>query len=101
MNTHCLKKIRNPGEKIIYERDYATNGAVYIGGIYYLVRANEDLKWRKDEKGYNILSLKDISDQLDARLITVFEELPLEGHVYQYGNYGAEWWEIGELAGYA
>lgn len=86
--------------KAICESDPTTSAAVYIGGLFYLERANDKLKWRDDD-GRKILTLEEIAEQLNARLITVFVESPFEGVIYQFGNYGDSWWQIGETCGYA
>ena len=86
--------------KVICESDPTTSAAVYIGGLFYLERANDKLKWRYDD-GRKILTLGEIAEQLNARLITVFVESALEGVIYQFGNYGDSWWQIGETCGYA
>ena len=86
--------------KVICESDPTTNTSVYIGGLFYLERANDKLKWRDDD-GRKILTLKEVAEQLNARLITVFVESSFEGVIYQFGNYGDSWWQIGETCGYA
>lgn len=85
---------------ILCENDETTNTSVYIGSLFYLERANDRLKWR-DEDGQKILTLKEVAEQLHARLITVFVDAPYKGMIYQYGNYGDSWWQIGETCGYA
>ena len=85
---------------ILCENDSTTNTSVYIGGLFYLERANDRLKWR-EEDGQKILTLKEVAEQLNARLITVFVESSYEGVIYQFGNYGVSWWQIGETCGYA
>ena len=93
-------------DTVVCER-YGTNGVyVYIGGLGYLERANERLRWREvksaiGEGVYRELTLGEISDQLKARMITVFVEEPLSGVIYQYGNHGEKWEKIGETVGYA
>lgn len=103
-----MKKIEHPEDVILCEFDGIESTTVYIGGFMYLERVNDKLKWRLGEEStamyleqYKTLSLKEIAEQLDARIITIFEEGALNGTIYQYGNYGDEWWEIGEFAGYA
>lgn len=86
--------------KVICESDPITNTSVYIGGLFYLERANDKLKWRDDD-GRKILTLGEVAEQLNARLITVFVESSFEGVIYQFGNYGDSWWQIGETCGYA
>lgn len=83
---------------ILCENDSTTNTSVYIGGLFYMERANDKLKWR-DDAGRKILTLGEVAEQLNARLITVFVESVLEGVIYQY--YGDSWWQIGEIRRYA
>lgn len=85
---------------ILCGNDETTNTSVYIGSLFYLERANDRLKWR-EEDGQKILTLKEVAEQLNARLITIFVDTPLKGMIYQYGNYGDSWWQIGETCGYA
>lgn len=86
--------------KVICESDPTMNTSVYIGGLFYLERANDKLKWRDDD-GRKILTLEEIAEQLNARLITVFVESALEGVIYQFGDYGDSWWQIGQTCRYA
>ena len=103
-----MKKITNPSEFEICPFDGNTVSRVYLGGLADLEKVI--LTWRRNEerdKLYGIecyvLTLKEIADQLreKADLITVIVQRPLSGEIYQWGNYGDEWWQIGTLDGYA
>lgn len=77
---------------------------VYVGGLAYLHPAL--LRWRKEENDYmgdyEVLKLSEIVEQLGKKqIITVFIEEPMRGTILQYGNYGDEWYEIGNTCGYA
>lgn len=86
---------------------------VYTGSVALegLVFANHRLNWRKDEEAtrmtgvdYYELTLDEIAEQLgqNGAMITVFFEGPLDGVIYQYGNYGdGKWYKAGTLYGYA
>lgn len=63
--------IRSCGNKISVER--------FVGDCYSLA----DIKTHKGES------------------VTVIAESPLDGAVYQYGNHGEYWEQIGEVCGYA
>lgn len=60
--------------------------------------------WTESEQD-ETLSLEDIRKQVEAAhgksLILVIAEYPLGGKVYQYGNYGDGWCEVGKMHGYA
>jgi len=102
-----LKEIKAPQNYIIYENDGVDAVSIYRGGFYELHGPEKGLHWRKDEEAGeygihpNILSLKEIADQIGGGMITVFISGPLHGEILQYGNYGDSWWKIGETAGYA
>lgn len=77
---------------------------VYVGGLAYLHPAL--LRWRKEENDYmgdyEVLKLSEIVEQIGKnQIITVFIEEPMRGTILQYGNYGDEWYEIGNTCGYA
>lgn len=109
-----MKKLT--GEETICKATPTSNTYVYIGSFSNLVPANDILNWRRlpeyDLPSLGIiaeeLTLDEISIQLkerlkthDSPLITIFEQEPLHGKIYQWGNYGNGWYEIGETCGYA
>ncbi len=104
-----MRQIEYPEDLMVFSFSGAESTTVYGGGIMALENVNNVLEWKVDKEcapycddpGY--LSLKDISEQLKDTygIITVFVEEPLGGTVYQWGNYGDEWWKIGDLDGYA
>ena len=103
-----MKKITNPEEFEICPFDGVDVSRVYVGGVTELERVI--LTWRIDKERsemmgikYYVLTLKEIADRLREKtdLITVIVQRPLSGEIYQWGNYGDEWWQIGELDGYA
>ena len=103
-----MKMITNPEEFDICPFDGINVSRVYLGGVTDLEKVI--LTWRTDEERskimgvkYYVLTLKEIADQLheETDLITVIVQSPLSGEIYQWGNYGDEWWQIGELDGYA
>ena len=110
-----MTKIEKPEEYIICEFDGVGAAHVYTGSFRNLVSANKMLVWREDEelgemcyKPYKLLTLKEVANQIGnlyggkyKPMITVFIETPLNGIILQYGNHGDEWWNIGEMAGYA
>ena len=66
----------------------------------------EELDWRENEKMPIILTLREIGEQLLALgyepPFYVWEEGPLEGTIYQYGNYDPpQWLEHGQTKGFA
>ena len=107
------QKIKNPDTYEICEFDSVDAATVYIGSFSDLRKAN--LKWREDKEAgemcgvpYHVLTLTEIRDQICGsgrdchhEMITIFLEEPLRGSILQYGNYGDQWWEIGETMGYA
>lgn len=103
-----MKKITNPSEFEICPFDGNTVSRVYLGGVADLEKVI--LTWRTDKERsemmgirYLVLTLKELADRLGekADLITVIVQRPLSGEIYQWGNYGDEWWQIGTLDGYA
>lgn len=99
---------RLDSDTVICEFDTVTECTVYIGFFSGLKNANDKLKWRTDTKmekmtGFGkVLTLKEISDQLGKYgIITVFVSGPLDGTIYQYGNYTDRcWYNVGNFAGY-
>lgn len=103
-----MKKIEKPEEFEICEFDGVSAVGVYVGTLDALQRVNRQLRWRVDEEGskmcrdpYRVLTLKEIQEQIPYHLITVIDNGPMHGEIYQCGNYsGNDWWIIGELNGY-
>lgn len=106
MQGDLIKKIESPKEYEVTEFDGVVNTTVYRHGLSMLERET-NLLWR--ESGYfnggmsiQILTLDEIRNQmLDVGMITIFVESPTYTKILQYGNYGDEWWQIGETMGYA
>lgn len=109
-----MHKIEHPESYKINKFDGVCASAVYTGGLTFLKPANDKLKWREDKdaeemcyKPFYVLTLSEIADQMtnayggECPMLTVFTESPLQGKILQYGNYGDEWWQIGETGGYA
>ena len=109
-----MHRIDKPEEYTICQFDSTCSSAVYVGGLTFLKGVTDKLRWKVDEEcskmcavDYKILTLSEIKDQLTnlyggtTPMITVIEEQPLSGRILQYGNYGDEWWQIGETGGYA
>lgn len=80
---------------------------VYRGYFSHLERADDQLKWRTDENNeLNVsirrITLREIADQLNCPIITVFCDDALHGEIYQYGNYmDGNWYNVGDYLGYA
>lgn len=96
----------NPKEYEICEFDGIDSSTVYLGSFDSLKKAK--LIWRKEnfmDMEVNVLTLDEIKNQLQAsnpyEMITIFINSPLHGEILQYGNYGDEWYQIGETCGYA
>lgn len=88
-------------EKVIYNDDYVS--AVFIftrdtDGLIFTI-PHSKLNWGTD----GALTLKEIADQLRSahKTIFVWEDSPLEGVIYEYGNHGDYWEEYGKTQGYA
>ena len=103
-----MKRIDNPADWEICEFDGVSSTGVYIGPLDALYRVNNRLKWRVDPEcsvmcydPYRVLTLKEIQEQIPHRLITVIDNGPMHGEIYQCGNYGDDWYCIGETDGYA
>lgn len=68
---------------------------------------NDNLLWHIDNQKSQYLTLKEILKQFKemgykSGVITVWQETPLNGEIYQYGNhYPASWIKIGQTIGYA
>ena len=99
------------GNTEISKRDLSgTVGAVYIGGVTNLQKITNRLDWHtkmaEDIYKEESLTLDEIYEQVKkrfyCRIITVIEESPLSGRIYQCGNYeDGKWVQYGELRGYA
>jgi hypothetical protein len=85
---------------------------VYQGG--YFVRTivgeriipNENLRWNNPDEEFGWLTLNEIKAQLEEMgidgVIYVWEDTPLRGTIYQYGNYHPKTWvEYGHTKGFA
>ena len=105
-----MEKVQHPEKVTLYKFDGVTETVAYLGDVTNLIKI--PLKWKHDKKtdemlGKNLgghLTLKEIREQtvcVGEPLITVFVHDPMETTVYQYGNYGNEWWHLGSFAGYA
>lgn len=95
---------RVPGDTKVYLWDGVGAAAVYKGGVTELLKA--DVKTHKEDgsgDSYPIewITLDEIAEQVDAPIITVITDYPLEGAIYEYGNYGDYWVEKGSHMGYA
>lgn len=101
---------------VIIYRDFEgmTGIEMYEGGFMDLVPFNKELlEWHKDEelseaerRDTYFLTLGEIAAQLRDKdydkMVTIFVETPLEGSIYQMGNYRKyEWVKAGTLNGYA
>ena len=102
-----MQKIKHPEQYEIVKFDGVNVSGVYIGSFDRLVRT--DLVWKKNKRRSEVtgmkvysLTLDEIRKQLCEKdyLITVFVNSPLHGEILQWGNYGNEWWQIGETCGY-
>ena len=105
-----MRKIDNPSDVEICQFDGVSSAAVYVGSFPHLYYASDKLTWRVSEEGskmsydpYKILTLAEVSEQLRDKtpIITVFDVGPMAGVIYQWGNYGDVWYQIGETDGYA
>lgn len=89
--------------------DTVTEVTVYTGGLSNLEKA--DLIWNKEYGEYarifcmeytETITLSEIVEQLGKdKLITVIINGPQSSEIWQYGNYGDEWYKLGEVCGYA
>ena len=93
------------GKTIIYGWNIVTESAVYTGGITNLHKVEP--KWHTDDLEFKgdmqWLTLDEIAEQFKDKehLITVFVNDPVEGHCFQYGNYGDYWVYYGRMFGYS
>ncbi len=104
--------IEAPEKAEICRFNGVVESSVYVGGLSGLMLATGDLEWRYDKEAskmclvpYQTLTLSEISDQLCGKhkrpLIWVIVDEPLQGKIYEYGNHGDMWEQVGELCGYA
>lgn len=108
-----LKEIKEDLE--LTKFDGVTEVAVYIGGLTKLINVTNSLDWNNNKveaivlglDKLEYLKLSEIKDQIlgtryfkSFGLITIITNGPLDGTIYQYGNYGDSWYQIGQLAGY-
>ena len=106
------KIIENPEEINVCVFDGVTCSGVYVGFPDSMRLITTELKWRVDETTSEMvlipckeLTLKEISDQViekykSATVVVIINGL-LHGEVYEYGNHGDYWEQIGVLSGYA
>lgn len=96
----------------ITKSDGVDDAGVYIGGVTELENITDSLAWRKvsvPEHGYyaECLTLREIYEQVSSShnvspIITVFQDSPLSGEIYQCGNYeDGKWVKHGTTKGYA
>ena len=109
-----MKKIEKPEEYEICRFDGICVATVYVGSYSNLKPLSDKLSWREDEergelcyKPFQVLTLSEIVEKATniyggkCPMLTIFVESPLSGYILQYGNYGDEWWQTGDLDGYA
>ena len=107
-----MKEIENPSEVVICRFDGVDAAGVYVGTMDNLQCVNDELNWREDKSAgdvafgpYYVLTLDEIAEQLEWKtysMITVIVEGPMSGAIYRYGNYSdKQWWQVGDLDGYA
>lgn len=110
-----FKETENIGDTIVYKNGDGTGyTGIYEGTFDNLTPFNKELlTWHKDEEFSKVtgvdmsyLTLAEISKQLEEMLykgmLIIFVNNPLQGTIYQMGNYGNYEWSIaGTLRGYA
>lgn len=105
-----MKKLETPDKYFVNTFDGVSDTTVYAGEMNGLVNVNSELKWNTnddDNQMYGLwvgfLTLQEIKEQLSESyaLITVITNSPLHGEILQWGNYGDQWWKIGDFSGYA
>ena len=107
------KIVKNPDEVSVCVFDGVNSSGVYIGFIDSLRLVTNELTWRTDEEAQEMtlvafkeLTLKEISAQVkrlysEHATCIVMTYGPLSGRIYEYGNRGEYWEQIGVLSGYA
>ena len=91
--------------------DTVNETSVYAGGLNRLVNITDKLSWHKEYfdslyMDIETLTLSEIWEQAkefsEDRILTVFEDSPLKGTIYQCGNYEeGKWVKLGNTMGYA
>ena len=98
---------RVPGDTTITIMDTVGSAAVYIGSMACLqpVKVKTRVVGECGDTAIEELTLKEIADQVlkehGFHIITVITDGPLDGEIYEYGNYGDYWIKKGEHMGYA
>ena len=112
-NVHNLPRTDWQDKRIV-KWDTVNVAGVYVGTIENMMNVTEAISWHSEPMGdfdYISLTLSEIYEQVSKleimkgglRIITVFQEGPLDGDIYQCGNYSEadKWVQIGTLRGYA
>lgn len=105
-NIGLYEQIPNPEKVRVYAQDYVSTLIILLNELPV---ALSSLKWREDKPeiaggdSFLWLSLLDISKQIgvNAGIIDLIVEGPLDGVHYRYGNHGDTWEIVGRLCGYA
>lgn len=112
-NDFSPQRVNDPNDVRICVFDGVSASGVYVGFLDSLRLITTELKWRTDDQSsemllvsFKELTLKEISDQVnkryhDSATIIVITYGPLKGEIYEYGNHGGYWEQVGVLAGYA
>ena len=109
---YAPKRIDDPECVNICVFDGVRASGVYVGFPDSMRLITTELTWRTDKEAQEMtlaafkeLTLKEISDQVMERYksatIVVIVNDPLHGEIYEYGNHGDYWEQIGVLSGYA
>ncbi len=106
-----FQTIYEPEKVMICPFDGCDTAGVYVGFLDAMRLVTDELDWRVDKTSemtlvpYKELSLSEIKDQVRKKtgenIITVIVNRPLSGIIYQYGNHGDLWEQVGVLCGYA
>lgn len=99
-------KIDNPQDIRIYKQDYVSHATVFLHDENCeWQNVTNKLEWHSDwfeGDEFIWLHLDEIAEQLsEVKVIMVMVEDPLNGVIYEYGNHGDYWEEVGKLCGYA
>ncbi len=97
---------------VITKWDTVNVAAVYVGMLGEMVPVTDEIEWMKEAVSDFVceyLPLKNIREQVysyekyDHKIITVFQEGPLDGVIFQCGNAPGtdKWFKQGSLRGYA
>lgn len=94
-------------ESVIFEKVLGNEISVYQGDLPSLQRA--EIRWKSDPVAplpltpvRYFISLSDIAEQLggpEEDVITVFDNRPVSGLIFQYGKEGKNWCVIGRHCG--